>query len=198
MNAIATEPERWQRVTRWLHAGIALGISAQLVLSLGMAAPDHAAHSSQAAQAMLEAHELVGLTTFALLALHWLWLILPRSDVSFAKLFPYSRVSWQQVRADLAHVRSQRRLPEAHQLGGLAGLIHGLGFLTATLMAVSGAALYWVMDFGAGVDSQSFHLIGTVHGLFGNLMWAYLLGHVAAALWHQSHQHGFIARMFRW
>ena len=66
---------RYDRVTRLLHAGIALGVLAQLVLSLAMEAPDDQDEvmASGLPLQLFFAHEYIGMALLALLLLHWLW-----------------------------------------------------------------------------------------------------------------------------
>lgn len=194
----ATTPQReWQRTTRWLHGFIAAGISGQLLLSLVMANPHRLQQASEFGRFALDAHEMLGLATLLFMFVHWIWLMLPRSDIGFAHLFPYSRSSWQQVMTDVRHLWQKHELPPVAERGGLSGFIHGLGFLTASMMVLTGLGLYLVLELGGGVKSDTFHTLGNIHGLFGNLMWAYLAGHVLAAAWHQYRGFPVITNMFR-
>lgn len=193
-----TKPYRtWQRVTRWLHGFIAVTISAQLLLSLVMANPNRLEQAGAFGRFTLEAHEILGLAALLFMLAHWVWLLLPRSDISFAHLFPYTATGRRHIMADIRYLWHQRALPPAAETGGLSGFIHGLGFLTAGVMVFSGLGLYLVLEFGSGANSSVFHITGNVHGLFGNLMWAYLAGHVLAAAWHQHRGSPIITRMFR-
>jgi cytochrome b561 len=188
---------QWQRSTRWLHALIALGIGGQLLLSLLMAHPDHLQHADALGRLTLKAHEYLGLATFAIVLAHWVWLVLPRSDVSYGHLFPWSGVALRLVKNDAVHLWRERKLPPVNEAGGLSGLIHGLGLLNATAMVVSGLGLYLLASFGGGVKSTAFHTLGDMHSAIGNLMWTYLIGHVLAAIWHQHHGERIISTMFR-
>lgn len=188
---------QWHAGTRWLHRLMALGIVGQLVLSLIMAKPDHLDNANAVAKLAWEGHELLGLATVGIVVLHWLWLMLPMSDISIGKLFPWNVRSLQQVVADIIYTVKNRQLPAATADNQLASLIHGLGLLVATVMIVTGFALFVVMDFGAGAGSESFEFWAEIHETFGSLMWIYLIGHVVAAVWHEYRGERLIAAMFK-
>lgn len=179
-------PPRWLKPTRWLHALIALGVTAQLTLSLVMAQPDHLDKAGTFAKLAWEGHEWVGLFAAAALFLHWVWLLMSRSDVKLRNLFPWSAVGMKQVGGEVTYLLKNRKLPAVAKHGGLSGFIHGLGILIATFMAASGVGLYLVMNFTAGgFDNPLFEQIAQLHSLASNLMWAYLTGHVLASVWHE-------------
>ena len=57
-----------------------------------MVAPDELEEATELQKFALEGHEILGLVTVGVMVLHWLWLLLPNTDVSFAKLFPWGRL----------------------------------------------------------------------------------------------------------
>lgn len=67
-----------------------------------------------------------------------------------------------------------------------ANAMHGLGIIIASVMAVSGASGYFLkIGFMLGV-----------HEIVSKLMWAYLIGHVLAAILHQVRGDAVLSRMF--
>ncbi|WMP18743.1 cytochrome b/b6 domain-containing protein [Thiothrix lacustris] len=195
-NGIVTT-RQWHGVTRLLHGLMALGIVGQLVFSQLMVAPDELEEATALQKFALEGHELVGLGVVAVMVLHWLWMLFPKSDVSFGKLFPWGPSGLKRVFADVGHIFKRGHLPEVGNDAGLAGFIHGLGFLIATAMAASGFALYLVLDFGDGAGSDSFEQYAHWHGFFATFMWIYLAGHVIAAAWHEYRGQRLISGMFK-
>ena len=189
--------QRWLFVTRWLHALIALGISLQLLLSLIMANPHRLQNASGLQKSLLESHEIVGLTTLFFMFLHWLWVLSKRSDVNIKNLFPWVGIPFQHLKEDVSYLIKEKRFPPVGKHGGLPGFIHGLGFLVATAMVVSGFALFSATEWGAGVNSDLFHKAGNIHGFFASLMWVYLAGHITAAAWHEYKGQFIITSMFR-
>jgi cytochrome b561 len=190
-------PRQWHGFTRLLHALMALGIIGQLIFSQLMTAPDELEGATELQKFSLEGHELLGLFTFGVLVVHWLWLLIPNNDVTFAKLFPWGPSGLKRVGADLMHIIKHRHLPEVGNESGLSGLIHGFGFLIASVMAASGFALYLVMDFGDGAGSDSFEQYAEIHEITATFLWIYLIAHVLAAVWHEYRGQRLIAGMFK-
>jgi cytochrome b561 len=190
-------PHQWHGVTRLLHGLMAVGIIGQLAFSQLMVAPDELEEATNLQKFSLEGHEILGLVVVGVMVLHWLWLLLPNTDVSFAKLFPWGPSGLKRVFADVAHIFKRGQLPEVGNDSGLAGFVHGLGFLIASVMAASGFALYLVMDFGDGAGSDSFEQYAEIHEVVATFMWIYLAGHVLAAAWHEYRGQRLIAGMFK-
>jgi hypothetical protein len=67
-----------------------------------------------------------------------------------------------------------------------ASAIHGLGLIIASVMALSGVVGYFV---------ASARPVLQVHETEAPLMWAYLVGHVAIALFHELRGERIIAAM---
>ncbi len=190
---------QWSKITRWLHASIALSLTIQLVLSLVLVPPDEFDEAGSLGIWAMEGHEIIGLVAAGLLFLHWLWMFLPNNDVKLTNLFPFLKAGGvQQIKSQIQYVMKEQKLPDASEHGGLAGLIHGFGILIATAVAVSGVGLYVVMEYSSkGFENPLFENIAEVHELFGNLMWFYLIAHVLAAGWHEYAGERIISRMFR-
>ena len=188
---------KYDKTTRWLHAGLALGISLQLALSLVMEPPepDEPAPTGIAA-ATFEVHENVGMVVLAILVLHWLWQLTGHTAHGLAHLFPWFSASKRAaVMADAKRLVASR-MRDVAEVSPLAGAVHGLGILVATAMAASGAVLYFgVADNGA--MSKPVHLIEEFHGLMANFMWAYLVGHVAMVALHRMLGHAEVSEIFR-
>ena len=187
----------WSKITRYLHGAMALTLIIQLLLSLVLAPPDELDNASELARMAMEGHEVIGLLAVAILFLHWIWIFIS-SDLHFSNLFPLSSDALTRVFDDIRYLVKNKTLAPAETHGGLAGFIHGIGFIVATLVAATGFGLYVVMDFmSQGFENPLFEEIAEVHELFGNLMWIYLILHVVAAAWHQYSGDRIISCMFR-
>jgi len=188
---------KYDKTTRWLHAGLALGITLQLALSLVMEPPepDKPAITGIAA-ATFEVHENVGMAVLAILVLHWLWQLTGHTAHGLAHLFPWFSASARTAVVTDAKRLVASRLRDVPEMSPLAGAVHGLGILLATAMAASGAVLYFgVADNGS--MSKPVHLIEEFHGFMANLMWAYLVGHVAMGALHRKLGHAEVSEIFR-
>lgn len=171
--------------TRLIHLTLALLIVIQLTLSLVMTAPS----GSKAGDQWFELHEKFGLAALAALLVFWVWSLLRKKEVKAAELFPYfSAARMSALYSDFRDVaRHAIRLTIADKNDQpFANAMHGLGIIIASVMAVSGASGYFLkIGFMLGV-----------HEIVSKLMWAYLIGHVLAAILHQVRGDAVLSRMF--
>lgn len=189
---------KYDRMTRWLHAGIALGVTAQLGLSLVMQAPDDQDEvlASGLPLQLFEAHENIGMALLALLALHWLWSLSGHIQDGFAHLFPwFSKQRMDKVMADIDQV-IKLKMPDPEISNALAGAVHGLGLLAATGMAATGAVIFFNLNLITGHMTELGETFHNMHGVIALLMWAYLIGHIAVAIMHKRMGHTNVKEMF--
>lgn len=167
--------------TRLVHAGLAVAVVTQLVVSLVM----EPAEDGHAGNLWYEIHEYGGLAAFALIVLFWIVLTARKRGTPSGLLFPWfsgARLSalWSDIKRHGAALR-RFRLPPHDDASPLASAVHGLGILLITAMAGSGTLYYFV---GAG-NPDAGGLVGLamfVHKALANLAWAYLIGHVSLAV----------------
>ena len=173
--------------TRVLHSVLLLAVAHQLILVGLVERPK----VGSAGNAFFAWHQTVGLVTLGIVTAFWLWTLLRRSETAAAALFPWFSVRrrqalWNDVRA---HVDELRRFRLKHSdESPLASATHGLGLLTVSAMAVTGA----VMAVG-GVPGGT---VLQIHKLLANLMWAYVIAHAGIALLHQAQGRQVLQRMF--
>ncbi|MDE3080533.1 MAG: cytochrome b/b6 domain-containing protein, partial [Paracoccaceae bacterium] len=119
--------------------------------------------------------------------LFWLTVLRRRTGTAPGALFPWFSASrLRALRADTAtHLQSLRAfaLPPHQDHAALPSAIHGLGLLLISFMAASGT--YWYLMSLAGLGRAIYvRPFMELHGLLGNVAWAYLIGHAALALLH--------------
>jgi cytochrome b561 len=190
-------PMRYDRMTRWLHVGIALGVTVQLGLSLVMEAPDDKDEvlASGLPLQLFGAHESIGMALLALLALHWLWCLTGHVQDGFGHLFPwFSKQRMGKVMAD-THEVIKLKLPDPESSNALAGAVHGLGLLAATGMAASGAVIFFNLS-ATGHMTDLGAIFHNMHGAIALLMWCYLIAHVVVAVIHKRMGHTNVKEMF--
>ncbi len=188
---------KYNQTTRWLHAGIALGVSVQLIVSLVMDIPKPGRPFTGLGAAAFEVHEITGMVIAALLLLHWLALFSNHIPLGLGHLFPwFSRQRLCSMTGEIKRQWAQRRLEDTQRMSALAGATHGLGLLVTTVMAITGAVLYFGMAEN-GAMPPLVKDIKEVHELTSNLLWAYLIGHVGIAILHQWLGHRTLADMFK-
>jgi cytochrome b561 len=77
----------------------------------------------------------------------------------------------------------------------LSGFVHGLGILLALAMAITGATMLVGMDEVDGTMNEFVHTMKEVHEVLGELLWYYVIGHVAMGLYHQIKGHRSLQRI---
>lgn len=186
---LADEPPK-SPLTRGLHLLLLLAVLHQLVISNFMSRPD----SGKPENLAFELHEYVGLTSFAIVLVYWMWSAARRREVGFKALFPwFSPAAVQAVCRDFVeHIGALRRLrlsEVGHRPFPIA--VHGLGLASVTVMGVTGT-LSLLGAVPAGIREAGL----SVHGAFANLVWAYLIGHASLAVLHEQAGHRLFRRMF--
>ncbi len=187
----------WSRVTKFLHIGMAITIVAQLLISLVMEFPESAEEAKSIAGTFFEFHETVGVVAVVFVVLHGLWLLVA-PDNSFADLFPWGAEGRRRVMDELKRALKGEQFSGGPHSGGLVGLVHGLGFLTAGAMALTGMALFALLpEEGGEKPGMLAEAIMEIHGAIASLMWIYVIAHVAMAYRHHFSGHSTIKDMFR-
>ncbi|MEQ5872427.1 cytochrome b/b6 domain-containing protein [Sagittula sp. NFXS13] len=180
-SAATPRASRHTRTTRLVHAGLALAVVTQLLVSLVM----EPAEDGHAGNLWYEIHEYGGLAAFALIVLFWIVLTARKRGTPGGLLFPWfsgprRAALWSDIKHHAATLR-QMRLPPHDDASPLASAVHGLGILLISAMAATGTVFYF---FGGG-DAHTGGLAGVIleiHKALANLAWAYLIGHAGLAV----------------
>ena len=174
--------------TRLLHIALLVSVLWQLIGSNWVEPPQ----SDQSGNWFYQVHQVMGLTTLALVLAFWLWAALRHRETPIGALFPwFSAIRMKSVAADVAAHWTQLRQWRLHHSEAdspLASGVHGLGLLTVLAMGSSGAWLYTM----AVPDG----LVLDFHKLMSNLMWAYVVGHAGIGVLHQLSGHKVLQSMF--
>lgn len=187
---------KYDPLTRLLHLCLAIGVTAQLLISLVMVYPKPGRLPNQ----WYEVHETLGAALLGVLLAHWLWSLgrsLIRGEAFL--LFPWLSLGRlrdlaEDCRDTLAQMR-RGRLPADDEPRPLPAAIQGLGLLAATFLAASGCALL----VGMGPDgslSAPLHAVKEAHEAVAPLMWAYLVVHPVMGVLHQMFGHRSLNRIF--
>lgn len=190
---------KYDRITRWLHAGIALGVVVQLFCSLFMDVPAPGRSLPQAGYRLFLIHRWSGITVVSLVILHWLWNLSGHVAGGWGHLFPW--FSGTRLRRLLSALKAMpdwlrgRLSGESRETIPLAGAVHGLGLVVATGMALTGSTIF----FGMAPDGSMngfIEVVREIHGFIANFIWAYFVGHVGMAVLHQLRGESLISNMF--
>ena len=177
-----THNRRWDRATRFLHLGLALTVSLQLLNSLVMKAPEPD-HPLTGLNALLfHSHQWLGMTAIGIVLLHWAWSLWGAGGVGVRHLFPWRAAERAAITQELRELLALR-LPQGGPQGKLSGLIHGLGILAVTGSALTGAVLFFALPENGRVNFFT-GAVKDVHGVIAAFVWAYWVGHLAMGLLH--------------
>lgn len=172
--------KHWSLKTKILHIGMVATVSAQLFISLIMSEPDD--KGSAIGHLAYQAHEVVGLTALGIIALHWVWSISSQSDGRLKHLFPWSGSEKKRVISEIKAL-SSGQLPDTRKHGGLAGFVHGLGFLAVTGAAISGAIIFFTFP-ESGNPGALGEATKEIHEAIAALVWTYWAAHGGIAILH--------------
>ncbi len=193
--SLTSDGTYWNTGTRLLHGGMALTVSFQLLISLIMESPKPGRVLTSTQALSFELHEWVGLSAVAVIIAHWVWsALLTRDDSGFRHLFPWDAKGRAKLLAELRQIW-RFQLPRGGPEGGLAGLVHGLGFLAVSAMAVTGAILFFTYPKN-GATTPFVGSVADLHSFIANLAWVYWYGHIGMALLHEILGHRVLARIF--
>lgn len=171
------------RTTRVFHGALALAIVVQLASAQFMQVP----RVGRAANTAFEVHEWAGMVALVLTLVLWGVVMVRTVGTDAGALVPWFSVPRRAgLQADAVHhIRALRalRLPGHQDHSALASAVHGLGLLLMTGMAASGT-VYFIAGLLGVQDQSAVHLMMDLHGLGGNLVWGYLIGHAGLALLH--------------
>jgi len=207
--------------TRWLHAGLVLGVLFQLFCAVLMSHPEHEdgkhgeptlIHQAVAAEVhpvahkddglgelFMAAHRTGGIFVAMIVLANLLWAIIARGRSRKRQVSVlFSSEHWRQA------LSIARRLPRA-LLGknplpepgnSLSLVFEMLGLLIMTAMAISGSMI-WYLWAGPGntVSVQAETLMG-IHASVAIMLLFYLLGHISMALMHARAGDPVFARIF--
>lgn len=187
--SLAHGGERRSHATRVLHLLMLLSVIYQLASSQFMSKP----FPGDAPSLLFALHQYIGIGSFGLVLIFWLWTLVRRGETKILRLFPWfsPRAIGAVMRDAMRQLQGLLRLdPMVESDGAFASAVHGLGLLTLTGMAATGT-VYFVLA-GSSVG----HLALSLHETIANLMWIYLFGHAGISVLHHLIGHDILQRMF--
>lgn len=175
--------------TRVMHLLLLLAVVNQLISNQFMERP----LPGEPPALIYVQHEYVGLAGLALMTAFWVWMLVRRGETRLVRLLPWlSPSALRDVVADVgAQLRRMARLraPDDGD-GALASAVHGLGLLVVSAMTLSGGIYYVALGSPLARNAMS------VHRLFANLMYAYIIAHASMAVLHHLLGSNIFSRMF--
>ncbi|MFA7496906.1 MAG: cytochrome b/b6 domain-containing protein [Acidithiobacillus sp.] len=182
----------WPQESRWLHAGIAFGVTWQLWSSLWMEPNWKQADYSTLSGALFSLHSWIGLMTALFILWEWLWIA--SNQRIRRRLFPW-RGPFAPILVDL-RLLLRGRLPATGPHSGLAGLVHGLGLLAITWMGLTGSVIFFFLPQSGTQPGPILNTLVPLHQGLAKVIWVYWIGHVGMTVLHALN-HESIGRIFR-
>ena len=196
-------------VTRWLHAGLVLGVIFQLTCAVLMAHPDHADPShnkltlnyeavaaemghpeheaAELGQLFMGAHRTGGIWVAVIVLANLIWAILLRGVPRKRQISVlFSSLCWREALSIARNIPlmllGKRPLPEPDN--ALSLVFEMLGLVVMSAMALTGTVI-WMLWAGPGntVPAVAEFVMG-VHTFIAVWLLLYLVGHVSMAFMH--------------
>lgn len=190
---------KYDRITRWLHVGLALTVLVQLFSSLFMQVPSAGHTGTEPGAIFFHIHRSSGIGAAGLIMLHWLWQLTGHVANGWGHLFPwFSANRMRKLKSDLLALPKWMRngFPDQrHETLPLAGAVHGLGLLAVTGMAATGTTIFFRMGLDGGMPPAVLR-IADVHAFIAGFVWIYVIGHAGMAVFHQLTGTPLISDMF--
>jgi len=189
--------KKYDSLSRLLHLSLAVGITAQMLVSLVMITPK----PGRIPNSWYSIHESLGIVLFAVLAIYWLRAVLKtvRSGDPLM-LFPWFSAARlgalaKDIGVTLADAARFRLPDDGDQVRPLPAAIQGLGLLVGLILGLTGTVFALAVTPGMPL-SPALHDLKEVHEAFGPLMWGYLAIHPTLAILHQLAGHKTLTQMF--
>jgi len=185
--------------TRWLHAGLIVGVLFQLSSSLLMSHPDD--HGTPFGNLLMSLHQLDGLIVAVIVLANVLWAIVMRGEQNNRQMAVLlSPQHWHDAKVVLGKLPAALLGKSAfiQPNNALSMIIEMLGLLVMAGMAITGTIIWFTSEPSGHSHehiSQGMELLLTSHSLLSKLLWLYVIGHVFMALMHMRAGHRPFARI---
>lgn len=183
--------------TKLLHKGMALTVVVQIGLSFFMERPKPGVEREPLELQLFEAHEWVGIAAALIVMLHVAYSLVSSGNASWRSLFPWlTGEGRSRLFGEIGQFGNWMKngLPGPDDAHALASTIHGVGLLAVLAQGLTGVCIFLGME-ESGKVSEGIHDVMEMHECIGGIIIAYLVVHVAAAIWHQRLGHDVIGRI---
>lgn len=177
---------KYDPTTRLLHAGLAAGVTIELLLQAVMRVPPGVGQGvDDWHREAFELHAHFGPTVALLCLAHWLWISTPWARPGVSHLFPWLRTNLRPLLRREFRALLRFELPSPETLSPLAGTVHGLGLLAITGSVVGGTVSY--LGYHTRVPVPNVVLRWSALELIATswLVWPFVIGHASMALVHR-------------
>lgn len=173
-------------VTRWLHAALAVAVVIDLALMSVMRVPpgpDLGIFDWH--REAFELHVHFGLIVATLCLLHWLWISLPVARPGVGYLFPWMDRDRRAILAREFRDLARSRLPSPHELSPLVGTVQGLGLSAVTASVIGGFISYLGYYTSVPIPRSVLHWCAIELVATSYPVWIFVIAHSVMALVHR-------------
>ena len=179
--------QKYDAITRWSHAALAVAVVADLaLLSVMRVPPGPGLGARDWHRQAFELHSRFGPVVAVLCALHWLWICLPWSRPGAACLFPWLRPERRRVIGREIRNLARLELPAAQETSPLAGTVQGLGLCAVTASIIGGSISYVGYYTPVPVSARALHWCAIELTATSYLVWTFVIAHGVMALVHTA------------
>lgn len=177
---------KYDRVTLLLHAGLATGVSLELLLQAVMRVPPGVGLGvDDWHREAFELHSHFGPTVAVVCLLHWLWICTPWARPGVAYLLPWLKPGQRPALRREFRALLRFELPPRESLSPLVGTVHGLGLLAVTASVLGGTVSYLGYYTRVPVPNPVLHWASLELIATSWLVWPFFVGHASMALLHR-------------
>ena len=177
---------KYDSITRVLHAGLAAGVSIELLLQAVMRVPPGVGKGvDDWHRQAFELHSHFGPTVAVLCLAHWLWICTPWARPGVGYLFPWLRPDQRPALHRDFRALLHLKLPPQEELSPLVGTVHGLGLLAVTASVLGGTVSYLGYYTRVPVPRQLLHWSSLELIATSWLVWPFFVGHASMAVLHR-------------
>lgn len=185
-----TVANKYDPLTRALHAALATSVVIELLLQAVMRVPPGVGLGMRDwHREAFELHSHFGPTVAVLCLAHWLWICLPWARPGVSYLFPWLQASLHPLLQREFRALLRLELPPREELSPLVGTVHGLGLLAVTASVLGGTVSYLGYYTRVPVPNVVLHWSALELIASSWLVWPFVVGHASMALLHRLMRH---------
>lgn len=176
---------KFDLVTLWLHAALALAVVIDLALASVMHVPAGPGLGIRDwHRRAFELHCRFGPAVAVLCLLHWVWVCLPCARPGVGYLFPWLRRERRAVLGREIRNLARLELPAPQASSPLVGTVQGLGLCAVTASVIGGSISYLGYFTHVPVSARVLHWCALELILTSYLVWTFVIAHGLMALLH--------------